>query len=206
MTGTRRNRSRPPPPSKNTIGNNLGMTSHGRHLAYSPELVPAPAASPTCVQLPCPLWGSRFLSADVGVLGPGEATGPAARIDIATGIRPAARLKRVIADLRLQLAKVIIHHSPSLVPAADDPGPEFLVVRPGTPAPAPAHYSQSASVAGRVCHQDRRIKLLASPRRRSASGRPQVPEQRFLIMDCGNAHSAVPNILMAGSRRIAVAR
>jgi hypothetical protein len=44
-------------------------------------------------------------------------------IDIATGIRPGARLKRVIADMRLQLAEVIIHYGPPLIPAADDPGP-----------------------------------------------------------------------------------
>jgi hypothetical protein len=53
-------------------------------------------------------------SADVGVLHPGEATGPAELIDIATDVRPGARLKRVIADIRLQLAEdVIIHHDPS---------------------------------------------------------------------------------------------
>jgi hypothetical protein len=54
--------------------------------------------------------GSRFLSADVGVLRPGVATGPTLLIDIATGIGPAARLERVIADMRLQLAEVIIHY------------------------------------------------------------------------------------------------
>jgi hypothetical protein len=35
-------------------------------------------------------------------------------VDIATGIRPAARLKRVIADIRLQLTEVIIHHGPPI--------------------------------------------------------------------------------------------
>jgi hypothetical protein len=39
-------------------------------------------------------------------------------IDIATGVRPAARLERVIADMRLQLAEVIIHHGPPLVLAS----------------------------------------------------------------------------------------
>jgi hypothetical protein len=65
--------------------------------------------------------GSRFLAADVGVLGPGVATGPAALIDKATGVRPATRLERVIADMWLQLAEVIIHDG-LLIPAADEPG------------------------------------------------------------------------------------
>jgi hypothetical protein len=34
-------------------------------------------------------------------------------IDIATGVRPGARLERVIADIRLELADVVIHHGPS---------------------------------------------------------------------------------------------
>jgi hypothetical protein len=61
------------------------------------------------------LWGSRFLSADVGVLRPGVATRPAVLIDIATGVRPGTRLERVVADMRLQLAEVIIHHGPSVL-------------------------------------------------------------------------------------------
>ena len=53
--------------------------------------------------------GRRFLSADVGVLRHGAAAGPAVVIDIATGVRPAARLEWVIANIRLELAEVIIH-------------------------------------------------------------------------------------------------
>jgi hypothetical protein len=42
-------------------------------------------------------------------------------IDIAIGVRPATRLERVIADMQLQFAKVIIHRA-LLIPAADDRG------------------------------------------------------------------------------------
>jgi hypothetical protein len=89
--------------------------ARARHLACS--LKPAGTSTggplPPHLQPILTLWGRRFLSADVGVLRPGVATGPAALIDIATGVWPGARLERVIADIRLQLTKVIIHHSPS---------------------------------------------------------------------------------------------
>jgi hypothetical protein len=44
-------------------------------------------------------------------------------IDIATGVRPAPGLERVIADMWLQLAEVIIHDGPPHIPTADDLGP-----------------------------------------------------------------------------------
>ena len=44
-----------------------------------------------------PQGGIHFLPADMSVLRPGVATRPAALIDIATGVRPAARLKRATA-------------------------------------------------------------------------------------------------------------
>jgi hypothetical protein len=120
----------------------LDDEGHGRHLACSLQPAGTSRGGPSH---PCPahpdLSGSGFLSADVGVLGPAVATRPAVPINIATGVRPEAWLERVIADIRLQLAEVIIHHGPPLSPA-DDPvrrraNPEGPVLRGPPPRAGP---------------------------------------------------------------------
>jgi AAA domain len=132
----------------------------GRHLTCS--LSPAGdlqrRAVPPLSSPPWRSWRCRFLPADVGVLRPAKATGPATLIDIATGVRPGARLKRVVTDIRLQLAEVILHHSPPLVPAADDSGaPEFLVGQAGDGSSGPCSGLEDRDVGPcrRVRHHAR---------------------------------------------------
>jgi hypothetical protein len=134
------------PTSRNTIRRlpwmARGAAGTSSAHSHSRQPVPPPAAHPTIVQPhPCPSWGSGFLSADVGVLRPGVATRPAVLIDKAAGVRPVARLERMIADMRLQLADVIIHHGPPLVAAAD--GPRFA----GEPV-RKIPYSMAAPASG----------------------------------------------------------
>ena len=88
----------------------------GTSPAHSSQPAPPPRPLPPYVQPILTLWGSRFLSTDVGVLRPGVATRPPVLIDIATGVRPAARLEWVIADMRLQLADSSSHFRTPSIP------------------------------------------------------------------------------------------